>query len=89
MTKMVEKTIRFDPDLAAFLSHTSQALGTTEDEIVRIAVRRLKDETGGAASRRAAWAQFRRFVDECMQQPIERQQRTWARDDLYDDPHRH
>ncbi|HKA09563.1 MAG TPA: CopG family transcriptional regulator [Candidatus Dormibacteraeota bacterium] len=79
---MVRKQVYLEEAQEARLKERARLLGTTEAELIRLALDRALEEPGGLVSTR----EFQRFLEYAStrdQLDVEASPRDWRRDDLY------
>lgn len=84
MTRMVRKQLYIDARQERMLKDGAEALGTTEAELVRMAIDRLFESEVTLADPAAGWERLMRFVSgHASGEAPEASERTWTREDAH------
>ena len=101
MGRMIRKQVYIEPEQEQLLKRRSKELGISEAALIRQAIDRLDVDGGESPSKRQAWEEAKRVIQERMQLPAweeelafieQRMQlrvpqtgRSWTREELYDE----
>lgn len=80
---MVRKQVYLEEAQEARLKERARLLGTTEAELIRVALDRALADPGGLVST-TAFQRFLEYASRRDQLDVEARPRDWRRDDLYD-----
>ncbi|MCU0508866.1 MAG: ribbon-helix-helix domain-containing protein [Anaerolineae bacterium] len=85
MARRIRKQIYIDPEQEQALKRMAEETGLSEAEIIRQAIDRQTRVLWFPKRDREAWEREVEFIDQWMGQGVSQGQRTWRREDLYED----
>ena len=85
MGRMIRKQVYIEPEQEQFLKRRSKELGISEAALIRQAIDRLDVDGGESPSKRQAWEEAKRVIQERMQLRVPQTERSWTREEIYEE----
>lgn len=85
MCRMIRKQVYIEPEQDELLKRRSKELGISEAALIRQAIDRLGADSSESPSKRQAWEEAKRVIQERMKLRVPQTGRNWTREEIYEE----